>query len=183
MASEPPHPPQIGKVKTDYYRDSIEMGTICEKDGGYWQSNVEMTARAFATYVMDKLPYRSDYLDGHAEHALAPNVDKDGNIHMVCAYPRGEERAAINAVFDEIIEDLKRENILTHSDHPQPLPEIRTAETAHPAYEDFIPLATAAEQLSLFESEKPSVLAQLADAKHHPKMAANLSPKKSVPEL
>lgn len=53
IASEPPQPPQIGKVQTDYYRGSIEMGEICEKDGGYWQSNVEMTARAFATYVMD----------------------------------------------------------------------------------------------------------------------------------
>ncbi|BDF57284.1 hypothetical protein CE91St36_01010 [Christensenellaceae bacterium] len=183
MATEPPQPPQIGKVKTDYYRGSIEMGEICEKDGGYWQSNVEMTARAFATYVMDKLPYRSDYLDGHAEHALAPNVDKDGNIHMVYAYPRGEERAAINAVFDEIIEDLKRENILTHSDHPEPLPEIYPAEIKHTAFADPMPVITGAEQLSLFGSEKPSVLAQLAGARHHPKEVVDPAPKKSVPEL
>lgn len=182
IASEPPQPPQIGKVQTDYYRGSIEMGEICEKDGGYWQSNVEMTARAFATYVMDKLPYRSDYLNGHAEHALSPNVDKAGNLYMVYAYPRGEERAAINAVFDEIIEDLKRENILTHSDHPEPLPEIRPAEIKHTAFTDSMPVITGAEQLSLFGGGKPSVLAQLADAKRHPKETVDPIPKKSIPE-
>ena len=181
-AAEPPQPPQIGKVKTDYYRGSIEMGEICERDGGYWQSDVEMTARAFATYIMDKLPYRSDYLTGHAEHALAPNVDKEGNFYTVYAYPRGEERTAINAVFDEIMEDLKRENILTHSDHPEPLPKIRPVQASHAAREDSMPVITGAEQLSLFESSKPSVLAQLADAKRQPKEAADPAPKKEVPE-
>ncbi|MFR0839198.1 MAG: LPD1 domain-containing protein [Neglectibacter timonensis] len=28
---------------------------------------MEMTARAFACYIKDKLPYRSDYLAGHAD--------------------------------------------------------------------------------------------------------------------
>jgi hypothetical protein len=108
--------PKIGKVETEYYRSSKEMATVCEKDGGYWESNIEMTARAFATYVMDKIPGRSDYLIGHAECAIAPSTDKDGNLTLIRAYPQGEERAAINAVFDELFEDLKAQGLLTHED-------------------------------------------------------------------
>ena len=37
-------------------------------------------------------------------------------MEVLKAYPEGEERRAINAVFDEIVADLKREQILTHSD-------------------------------------------------------------------
>ena len=48
---------------SDVYK---RQGKECEKDGGYWDSNVEMTARAFACYIKDKLPYTSDYLAGHA---------------------------------------------------------------------------------------------------------------------
>ena len=82
----------------------------------------------------------------------------------------------------EIMEDLKRENILTHSDHPEPLPEIRPVQASHAAHEDSMPVITGAEQLSLFESSKPSVLAQLADAKRQPKEAADPAPKKEMPE-
>lgn len=183
-ALSPSQPPTIGKVKTDYYKGSIEMGEICEKDGGYWQSNVEMTARAFATYLMDKLPYRSDYLNGHAEHAIAPNFDKEGNSYLVYAYPRGEERKAINTAFDEIIEDLKRENILTHSEQPQTLQEIRPASPIHTAREDYPLNITSAEQLSLFGKDKPSVLGQLAVSKEQSKSTAEVKPLKShEPEI
>jgi hypothetical protein len=108
--------PMIGKTVTDFYRSSKEMGSAYERDGGYWDSNTEMTARAFATYVMDKIPWRSDYLIGHAECAVGPSVDKDGNLTLIRAYPQGEERAAINEVFDELFADLKERGFLTHED-------------------------------------------------------------------
>ncbi len=107
MAEKAGAEPTIGKTKTDYYLASIKMGTISEKDGGYWDSNTEMTARAFATYVMDRLPGRSDYLAGHAECAVGLTFDKDGNPEIVKAFPEGAEREAINAVFDEIVAALK----------------------------------------------------------------------------
>lgn len=103
--------PQIGRVETDFYRNSVRMGKECEKDGGYWDSNVEMTARAFACYIKDKLPYQSDYLVGHADCAVTFVSDKDGKMEVLKAYPEGEERRAINAVFDEIVADLKREQM------------------------------------------------------------------------
>ena len=106
--------------KTDFFRNSQEMAQKYERDGGYWDSNVEMSARAFACYVMDKLPYRSDYLVGHAENAVGLSSDSDGKTCVIRAYPQGKEREAINAVFDEIIADLKLQHILTHEEVVQP---------------------------------------------------------------
>jgi hypothetical protein len=164
--------PTIGKVQTEFYKNSKRMGEISEKDGGYWDSNTEMTARAFATYVMDTLPGRSDYLAGHAQCAVTFETDKDGNTTILKAYPEGAERAAINAVFDEIVAELKKEQHLTHNEHPQPepLPE-RQAGPEIPRSPRTMPEigpGTAGEQLTLdmaFRQDKPSVMDKLAAAK------------------
>jgi hypothetical protein len=113
--------PDIGKAETEYYKNSKAMGGSFEKDGSYWDSNCEMTARAFATYVMDKLPGASDYLAGHAESAVSTAQDKVGNTTTIKAYPQGDERMRINAVFDEIVADLKLQKHFTHEDRPAPL--------------------------------------------------------------
>ena len=115
--------PALGKTYTEYYTNSRKMGEACEKDGGYWDSNTELTARAFATYVLDKLPGRSDYLVGHAECAVDIIVDRDGTPHLLKAYPEGEERKAINAVFDELVAELKLQRYLTHDDRVRPEPK------------------------------------------------------------
>lgn len=123
-------PPTIGRVSTDYLRNSKEMGGIFEKEGGYWDSNVELTARAFATYVMDKLGQRSDYLIGHAECAINIVADKAGELQILKAYPQGEERKAINQVFDNLVAELKLQNYLTHDDRVIPnLQTVLAAET------------------------------------------------------
>ena len=164
--------PQIGRTETDYYRNSVRMGKECEKDGGYWDSNVEMTARAFACYVKDKLPYVSDYLAGHADCAVAIVMDKSGETEVLKAYPQGEERRAINTVFDEIVADLKLQHILTHVETTLPLavPEVPLAEN---------------EQISIFAMERPSVIGQLAatkpEEKSTPVQAA--SKKAHMPEI
>lgn len=157
------------------YRDlimtNIEYDILCERHGEermdevvelmleaviskrpYWESNVEMTARAFACYVKDRLPYQSDYLVGHAESCVTIAFDKSGHSEVIRAYPQGEERKAINAAFDEIVADLKLERIFTHT------AEITALEASA------IPLKDVA-QLSLFGSDKPSVIGQLASAK------------------
>ncbi len=153
--------PVIGRTETNYYRNSKQMGKECEKDGGYWDSNVEMTARAFACYILDKLPYDSDYLAGHAESAMAIVTEKDGTTSLLRAFPQGEERQAINAVFDEIVADLKLQHILTHEDVTLPL-QVSTLREAPDG------------QLSMFGSGRPSVLDQLAQAR--------ASEKKPVPQ-
>ena len=177
--------PQIGRVETDFYKNSIRMGKECEKDGGYWESNTEMTARAFACYIKDKLTSEiSDYLAGHADSAATFATGKDGEIEILKAFPEGEERKAINAVFDEVFADLKREHFLTHSDHPQTLEETRPVVAPTPSRMDSMPVITDVEQLSLFGGEKPSLLGQLTAAKGQSKEAAGPKPSKShEPEL
>ena len=129
-----------------------------------------MTARAFACYIKDKLPYSSDYLAGHADCAVAFVTDKSGELEVLKAFPEGEERKAINAVFDEIVADLKREQALTHSDETLPLP-------VRPLVEDG--------QVSLFSGERPSVMEQLAAKKPagKAKPAQAFSQKSHAPEI
>lgn len=94
------------QVSTDYYRESKKTDqNYASTDNGYWRSNCEMFARAFACYVRDKLEekgIRSDYLCGHSEGTV---------------YPTGEERKAINASIDNLITDLKERGLLRHQEH------------------------------------------------------------------
>lgn len=141
---------QTRRVETDYYRNSVRMGKECERDGGYWDSNTEMTARAFACYIKDKLFGTSDYLVGHAESAVTLVEGKDKELEVLKAFPEGEERKAINAVFDEIVAGLKRDRILAHADTTPPL---RAQEP------------TEYEQLSMFSRERQSVVERVAAIK------------------
>lgn len=79
---------------------------------GYWQSKIEMFARAFACYISDKLGYKSDYLCGHADLALGLITNKDNELELIKAFPEGEERQLINEKIDKLIEFLKEKNIL-----------------------------------------------------------------------
>lgn len=93
-----------GKTKyTDFFDGSVEMDTKYSKEShGYWQSNCEMLARAFACYIEDKMEengIRSDYLSNHA--------DSYGK-----AAPQGEERRLINKKFDTFFEDLREHGVL-----------------------------------------------------------------------
>lgn len=96
---------------TQYYKDAKFLDDNHSKsDKGYWQSDAEMLARAFHTYLLDKLKeqgIRNDYLCGHAEYL--PEKDKNGNPHYT--YPRGEERKRINQEFGKLVEKLKEREI------------------------------------------------------------------------
>lgn len=159
------------QIKTDYYQNSIRMGKEYGKDGGYWDCNAEMSARAFACYIKDKLPYRSDYLVGHAESAVAFSSGENGHLDIIKAYPEGEERRAINAVFDEIVAELKLQNILTHEEKTQPL--------------DISGIREASDgQLSMFGTERSSVLDRLEAGKSAKiKSEYMAAVKKTEPEL
>ena len=108
------------RVKTDFYSQSITFDDHHSKtDNGYWQSDVELFARAFACYVTDKLKEqdcRSDYLSGHSDVSISISSDKDGNTTTIRAFPFGEERKAINEKFDAFFEELKSKEILHHTE-------------------------------------------------------------------
>ena len=109
--------------RSDFYENSIIIDHNFSKAGhGYWQSTIEMAARAFACYVDDKLKdlgMRNDYLTGHSELAIAPVPKKDGGIEIIKAFPVGEERKAINKAFDEMIKDFKKMGILHERELPK----------------------------------------------------------------
>lgn len=106
--------------RTEYYKDAVAIDEgFSRADKGYWKSSVEMFARAFHTYLLDKMKeegVRNDYLCGHAE--MSPIPDKDGKMHYT--YPRGEERERINQEFDKVIEVLKEKGFFhEHGYEPQ----------------------------------------------------------------
>lgn len=88
---------------TKYYSDSSTFGEMFNASGhGYWTSNEELFARAFACYVKDKLSGRNDYLVGHADIGKAEHQGK-----TIYVYPVGKERKRFDQKMDEMIQGLK----------------------------------------------------------------------------
>ncbi len=99
-----------GVEYSDYYKGSQEFDKIYSRCGaGYWSSEKEMFARAWDCYIEDKLKaagLRSDYLTSHASAFSFP---KDGG--RIYAIPVGEERKALDAKFDEFVQQAKEMGI------------------------------------------------------------------------
>lgn len=129
--------------KTNYYRNALEIdGKHSKQAHGYWASEVEMFARAFACYVHDKLDYKSDYLCGHA---YAGQISED-----ITTYPRGEEMKDISACFDDLFKELKTLEYL--HDYTPPLKETLQENKQKETY-DFVPYENTNGQFSLFDME------------------------------
>ncbi len=87
-----------------YYKGSKKFDERYSKNGGYWSSQEEMFARAFDCYVKDKLKeagIKDTYLSGHADAYHVKEGDED-----FYAYPIGEERKTLNALFDELVSEM-----------------------------------------------------------------------------
>ena len=100
------------RLRSDFYNNSRRFGELHHKDGDYWDSTIEMAARAFACYVADKTGKHNDYLSAHSDTAVTLDMDKDGNVNVVRAFPVGQERVQINAAFDQLIAALKEDGFL-----------------------------------------------------------------------
>lgn len=100
------------KVPTDFFKNSQSFDAIYSKcDKGYWSSDEEMFARAFACYLEDRLEElggKSDYLCGHADKDVTQTAD--GRI--IRAYPEGEERRVINREMDVLVRAFKEKKFL-----------------------------------------------------------------------
>ncbi|MBD8973075.1 MAG: DUF3991 domain-containing protein [Clostridiales bacterium] len=97
--------------RTEYYNNAVRLDERYSKAGqGYWQSDVELFARAFASYIHDKLSGPSDYLVGHSEIKV-PILVKDEQ-QWIYTSPQGEERKAINQAMDEMIDAIKEHGLL-----------------------------------------------------------------------
>lgn len=102
--------------KTDYLRGSSSFGTHFKRDShGYWNSNCEMLARAFACYVKDCLGRKSDYLIAHAD-AYTFEFDNQS----ICAIPQGEERELFDELFDYLFIRLKKDHFFRERKREKP---------------------------------------------------------------
>lgn len=94
-----------------YCQESKDFGKKFSKtDHGYWESECEMFARAFACYVHDKLEAMGvtcDYAVGHAESGPVPH---------------GEERKRLNADFDALIAEFKDRGLFHDYAEPELAP-------------------------------------------------------------
>ena len=85
---------QITEVKSEsaYLKSAIELDRLTGRSSKYFSKTEEMWARAFESYVSDKLKQK-------------------GNYALFNPYPAGEERANINKAFDNLIKTMKEEGM------------------------------------------------------------------------
>ena len=115
------HPDVKVTKKTKFYTDAIAISVTYAKDGGYWDSNCEMLARAFAAYITDKTNRSNDYLSGHSERTV---LVEGGTASIM---PVGEERKMINAAFDELFAAAKADGLFHESTREKPTSKTRYA--------------------------------------------------------
>jgi len=157
--------------RTQFYRDAKALDGAysttgnqkgSNKKGLYWSSETEMFARAFASYVHDKLG-ESDYLVGHSEGNY-PITKKDGTETTVSISPQGKERERINDAFDKLFERLKEMEIL--HDSGRELPKEQTNTVQKDAQEEQIqssPAIFPASESQITSTESKQTLQQLVE--------------------
>lgn len=116
---------QIGKKQdikvqkhTQFHDDAIAISKTYAKDGGYWDSNCEMLARAFAAYITDRTNSGNDYLSGHSEGALPVVAGTSADIAYIM--PRGEDRLRIANAFTELFEAAKEDGLISSAKRTKP---------------------------------------------------------------
>jgi hypothetical protein len=90
-------------VPTSYRMESAKIDQGSATD--YWQTELELAARAFSSYVEDKIANggaRSEFLSYGSDNEL-PGYKMWG----LKPFPEGEERLAINAAMDRLFRTLK----------------------------------------------------------------------------
>ena len=96
---------KTGRTVSRFYEDAKKLDDGKQKS--YWSTPLEMAARAFEAYLVDKLKekgQRNDYLSGHASNDVY-----DGAWYP---YPTERDRVKINKAFDELFEVIRNENAI-----------------------------------------------------------------------
>lgn len=97
------HVPQ--STRTEYAAESSKKDQ--EKKGKpYWRTRWEMFARAFETYVADRLEQQARS-NTFLSDALLRAEQKDREGGFASPYPRGEDKVKINAAIDTLVKELK----------------------------------------------------------------------------
>lgn len=103
---------KTGELRSNFAREaSILDGNVF---GKYWSSIPEMSARAFQSYLEDKLASqgrKNDYLSVYADNKF----HVDPLFGEMKPYPEGEERTHINAAFDALFEVIRSEKVFENA--------------------------------------------------------------------
>ncbi len=97
-------PASLGSVTSSFYHNAAALSGKAGSRG-YWARPTEMFARSFEAYVFDRIANRgnvSEYLVQGVEPERYASEEYAGN-----PYPTGEERAAINAAYDALFEEMR----------------------------------------------------------------------------
>ena len=132
------------KKYSDYYTKATKLNDI-EKGNGYWTQNTELGARAFASYILDKINqqnYKNEFLvrDEKEEKSFDLNVIaeiinaqlngtetnktmQDATVEWYPAQP--EERTRIFKAFDDLFANLKtreeNKNVILYQSENEPI--------------------------------------------------------------
>ena len=96
---------KTGRIVSRFYEDAKKLDAGKQKP--YWSTPLEMAARSFEAYLVDKLKekgQRNDYLSGSATHDVY-----SGEWYP---YPTERDRVKINKAFDELFEVIRNENAI-----------------------------------------------------------------------
>lgn len=101
------------RVATRFLEDARELDKGYSRRGhlGYWQSDVELWARAGAAWASDRLEaagLRNDYLCGHADDGLSDN----GEGRTPSIAPQGADRVSIDSALDSALDALVERGVL-----------------------------------------------------------------------
>lgn len=91
---------------------ALEARVLDQGDASYWSTTEEMAARAFQSWIEDRLAdkgRRNDYLSSLADNRY--HFDPLTGMQWK-PYPEGEERERINAAFDRFVAAVKSSNTL-----------------------------------------------------------------------
>lgn len=96
---------QIKEVKTEsaFSKSARELDKLTGRATAYFSKIEEMWARAFESYVSDKLKSKG-IIDTYLVHSVNNN-----EYALFNPFPAGEERKNINAAFDNLINTMKEE--------------------------------------------------------------------------
>ena len=96
---------KTGRIVSRFYEDAKKLDAGKQKP--YWSTPLEMAARSFEAYLVDKLKekgQRNDYLSGSANNDVY-----SGEWYP---YPTERDRVKINKAFDELFEVIRNENAI-----------------------------------------------------------------------
>ena len=107
---------QLTEVKSEsaYMKSARELDEMTGRKSPYYSRTDEMWARAFESYVSDKLKAKG-ITDTYLVHSV-----NNSDYALFNPFPAGEERQNINKAFDNLIQTMKDENILHDNKSTKP---------------------------------------------------------------